>query len=75
MLFSGSGKTVVAAHICKEYIAKHSSPRILFLVPRVPLVQQQYGVFSRYCELIFRSSGSILPRRQHNKEYDKIKKI
>ncbi|XP_078494414.1 ATP-dependent RNA helicase DHX58-like [Ciona intestinalis] len=42
---TGSGKTFVALMICKDHIEKKPDSRVVFMVPRVPLIKQQYELF------------------------------
>ncbi|VDN08306.1 unnamed protein product [Thelazia callipaeda] len=58
---TGSGKTVVAAHIILEHFRKMKSinkpSRVAMLVPTVPLVEQQCIMFNRYLRKIFWVDG------------------
>ncbi|XP_076804878.1 ATP-dependent RNA helicase DHX58-like [Clavelina lepadiformis] len=46
---TGSGKTFVALKICLDHVKrKAEEAKVIFLVPRVPLVQQQYKLFKQY---------------------------
>ena len=59
-IFLGSGKTFVALYACINHLQKTRNPKIVFLVPRVPLVKQQFELFKRcrtsrpvlYCILV-----------------------
>nr|XP_018668653.1 probable ATP-dependent RNA helicase DHX58 isoform X2 [Ciona intestinalis] len=42
---TGSGKTFVALKVCKDHIEKRPDSRVVFMVPRVPLIKQQYELF------------------------------
>lgn len=45
---AGSGKTFVALKICKEHIRAIQDSKVVFLIPRVPLVNQQHKLFKRF---------------------------
>nr|XP_026695030.1 probable ATP-dependent RNA helicase DHX58 isoform X2 [Ciona intestinalis] len=42
---TGTGKTLVAQHICTEHLRRNPNSKIVFLVPRVVLVEQQHDAF------------------------------
>ncbi|CAK8690224.1 unnamed protein product [Clavelina lepadiformis] len=60
---TGSGKTFVALKVCIEQLKSRSDAKVIFLVPRVPLVEQQFNLFKKHLpeeeDMIFKVTGEM----------------
>ncbi|XP_076807384.1 uncharacterized protein LOC143450638 isoform X2 [Clavelina lepadiformis] len=60
---TGSGKTFVALKVCIEHLKSSSDAKVIFLVPRVPLVEQQFNLFKKHLpeeeDMIFKVTGEM----------------